>query len=69
MDFSGKGFNDFENAAIVIELLLLPIGYYMVTGGAAYLGIPLMIVGIFGAGLLLAPATRTALGLDHYGNR
>lgn len=55
--------------AIVVELLLLPIGYYMATGGASYLGIPVMIVGLFGAGLLLAPATRTALGLDRYGDR
>jgi hypothetical protein len=53
--------------AIVIELLLLPIGYYMITGGLPYLGIPTMIVGLVGAGLLLAPSTRVALGIDHYG--
>jgi hypothetical protein len=55
--------------AIVLELLLLPIGYTMITDGLAYIGIPVMLAGIFGAGLLLAPATRAALGLDRYGSR
>jgi hypothetical protein len=55
--------------AIVLELLLLPIGYTMISGGLAYVGIPVMLAGIFGAGLLLAPATRTALGLDRYGSQ
>lgn len=54
--------------AIVLELLLLPIGYTMISGGLAYVGIPVMLVGLVGAGLLLAPATRTALGLDRYGS-
>lgn len=54
--------------AIVLELLLLPIGYTMISGGLAYVGIPVMLVGVVGAGLLLAPATRTALGLDRYGS-
>ena len=55
--------------AIVLELLLLPIGYTMISAGLAYVGIPVMLVGLFGAGLLLAPATRTALGLDRYGSQ
>lgn len=55
--------------AIVLELLLLPIGYTMISGGLAYVGIPVMLIGLVGACLLLAPATRTALGLDRYGNR
>ena len=55
--------------AIVLELLLLPIGYTMISGGLAYVGIPVMVCGLFGAGLLLAPATRAALGLDRYGSQ
>jgi hypothetical protein len=55
--------------AIVLELLLLPIGYTMISGGLPYVGIPVMLVGLFGSGLLLAPATRTALGLERYGSR
>lgn len=49
--------------AIVLELLLLPIGYYLVTGGVAWLGVPVIAVGLCGAGALLAPATRVALGM------
>jgi hypothetical protein len=49
--------------AIVLELLLLPIGYYMITGGAAWLGVPAILLGLGCAGLLLAPASRTALGI------
>jgi hypothetical protein len=48
--------------SIVLELLLVPIGYSMVGGGLAIVGIPLMLVGLVGAGLLLAPSTRAALG-------
>ncbi len=50
--------------AIVLELLLLPIGYYMVAGGVAWLGLPTMALGLVGAGALLAPTTRSALGIQ-----
>jgi hypothetical protein len=50
--------------AIVLEMLLIPIGYTMLTGGLPWVGIPVIVIGLFGAGLLLAPSTRTALGLD-----
>jgi hypothetical protein len=49
--------------AIVLELLMLPIGYSMISTGLVWLGIPVMLLGIGGAGTLLAPATRAALGL------
>ena len=49
--------------AIVLELLMLPIGYSMISTGLVWLGIPVMLLGICGAGALLAPATRAALGL------
>jgi hypothetical protein len=49
--------------AIVLQMLLIPLGYAMTTGNAALLGVPVMIVGVTGAALLLAPATREALGL------
>lgn len=53
-----------RSPAIVLELLLVPIGWYMVTGGAAWLGVPVLVVGFVGAGLLLAPSTRAALGIS-----
>jgi hypothetical protein len=49
--------------AIVLELLFLPIGYSMALGGLPWLGIPLIAAGLGGAGALLVPATRAALGM------
>jgi hypothetical protein len=49
--------------AIVLQLLALPIGYSMVSSGLAWLGIPVLLAGLGGAGLLLAPPTRAALGI------
>ena len=43
--------------------MLLPIGYYMAKGGLPWYGIPVLLAGLFGAGLLVAPATRDALGV------
>ncbi len=48
--------------AIVLELLLLPIGYSMFSAGL-WLGVVVMAVGLCGAGTLLAPSTRAALGM------
>lgn len=50
--------------AIVLQLLLLPIGYYMATGGLGWLGIPLIALGLLVAGLLVSPPTTRAFGLD-----
>jgi hypothetical protein len=49
--------------AIVMQLLLLPIGYYMAGGGLPWLGVPVMLLGLVCAGLLLAPSSRAALGI------
>jgi hypothetical protein len=49
--------------AIVLELLFLPIGYYMIGGGVPWFGAPVMLAGLACAALLLAPATREALGI------
>ncbi|HEY2673303.1 MAG TPA: hypothetical protein VGJ07_23435 [Rugosimonospora sp.] len=49
--------------AIVLEMLMVPVGYYMVAGGAVWIGVPVMIIGVVGAGLLLAPSSREALGI------
>ena len=47
--------------AIVLNMLLLPIGFTMAAGGLAWMGVPLMLLGLAGAALLLAPGTRAAL--------
>lgn len=49
--------------AIVLQLLLLPIGSAMLTGGLPWLGLPVLVSGLVGAIALLAPGTRAALGL------
>jgi hypothetical protein len=49
--------------AVVLELMLLPIGWFMVSGGLAWLGVPVFLLGLLGAGLLVTPATREALGV------
>jgi hypothetical protein len=49
--------------AIVLELLFLPIGYYVVEGGVPWLGVPLIVVGLACSVLLFAPPTRDALGI------
>jgi hypothetical protein len=48
--------------AIVLQMLLIPIGYTMAVSGLPALGIPVMVIGLAGAGILLAPATREAVG-------
>ena len=49
--------------SIALELLLVPIGYYMIVGGSPWLGIPTIVAALACTGLLLAPATRAALGI------
>ncbi|WFE42173.1 hypothetical protein [Micromonospora sp. WMMD998] len=48
--------------AIVLQLMLLPIGWYMLTGGLGWLGLPLMALGLGVVGLLLSGPTNRALG-------
>jgi hypothetical protein len=55
--------------AVVLQLMLLPVGYYMIRGGLAWLGAPLMALGIGVCALLVAPASTRALGLADRGVR
>ena len=47
--------------AIVFQLLMVPIGWSMTAGGVPAVGVPVILLGLVGAGTLLAPATRAAL--------
>ncbi|GAB7050252.1 hypothetical protein JCM9534A_53780 [Catenuloplanes indicus JCM 9534] len=47
---------------IVVQLMLLAIGYYMIEGGLAWLGIALIVLGVAVIGLILAPPSTRALG-------
>ncbi|NES15855.1 hypothetical protein G3562_17170 [Micromonospora sp. PPF5-6] len=48
--------------AIVLQLMLLPIGWYMIQGGLGWLGLPLMVLGLGVVGLLVSAPTNRALG-------
>jgi hypothetical protein len=48
--------------AVVLQLLLIPIGYTMATSGLPVFGVPVLLIGLVCAGTLLAPASRAALG-------
>lgn len=50
--------------AIVLELMLLPVGYYMVQGGLGWLGVPLIALGLLVVGLLVSTPTNRALSFD-----
>jgi hypothetical protein len=60
----GRGKALARGPAIVLEMLMIPMGYYMIVAGLVWLGVPTMIFGLAGSVLLLAPSTRTSLGLD-----
>ncbi|QLQ37638.1 hypothetical protein [Micromonospora robiginosa] len=55
--------------AIVLELMLLPVGWYMIQGGMAWLGLPLMALGLGVVGLLVSGPTNRALGFGEPAGR
>ncbi|MEH1100220.1 hypothetical protein [Micromonospora sp. CPCC 205561] len=48
--------------AIVLQLMLLPIGWFMVQAGVGWLGVPLMALGLGVTALLVSAPTNRALG-------
>ncbi|WP_406601227.1 hypothetical protein [Micromonospora yasonensis] len=48
--------------AIVLQLMLLPVGWYMIQGGLGWLGLPLMALGLGVTALLVSTPTNRALG-------
>ncbi|MEW2327374.1 hypothetical protein AB0880_06105 [Micromonospora chersina] len=50
--------------AIVLQLMLLPIGWYMIQGGLGWLGVPLMALGLGVTSLLVSTPTNRALGFE-----
>ena len=49
--------------AVALELFFLPTGYYLIQWGVWLLGIPVIAVALTCVTLLLAPASRAALGI------
>ncbi|MET7964198.1 hypothetical protein ABZ356_27395 [Micromonospora zamorensis] len=50
--------------AIVLQLMLLPIGWFMIQAGLGWLGVPLMALGLGVGWLLVSPPTTRALGFE-----
>ncbi|GGO09418.1 hypothetical protein [Micromonospora parathelypteridis] len=50
--------------AIVLQLMLLPIGWFMIQAGLGWLGVPLMVLGLGVGWLLVSPPTTRALGFE-----
>ncbi|NLU76882.1 hypothetical protein HCA58_00430 [Micromonospora sp. HNM0581] len=50
--------------AIVLQLMLLPIGWFMLQGGLGWLGVPLITLGLGVTWLLVSPPTTRALGFE-----
>ncbi|MGR6321896.1 hypothetical protein Q2K19_16200 [Micromonospora soli] len=48
--------------AVVLQLMLLPVGWYMIQGGLPWLGLPLMVLGLGVTGLLVSAPSNRALG-------
>jgi hypothetical protein len=48
---------------VVLELLFLPAGYFLINSGVPWLGIPLVVAALSCIALLVAPASRAALGI------
>ncbi|MGN9906434.1 hypothetical protein ACTMTJ_02675 [Phytohabitans sp. LJ34] len=49
--------------AIVLQLMLLPIGYFMIQGGLAWAGVPIIVIAVAVGTLLVTPSSTKALGL------
>ncbi len=50
--------------SVVLQLMLLPIGWFMIQGGIGWLGGPLMALGLGVTALLLSTPTTRALGFE-----
>ncbi|MGN9812207.1 hypothetical protein ACTMSW_22980 [Micromonospora sp. BQ11] len=50
--------------AIVLQLMLLPIGWFMIQGGLGWLGVPLIVLGLGTTALLVSTPTNRALGFE-----
>lgn len=56
-----------RSPAVVLQLMLLPVGYYMATGGSPWFGVPIGLVGLTVVGLLMSPPSTRALGITIQG--
>jgi hypothetical protein len=50
--------------ALVLELMLLAVGYFMITGGVVWAGVLVIALGLGVGVLLILPSTRESLGIE-----
>jgi hypothetical protein len=50
--------------SIVLQLMLLPVGWFMLQAGLGWLGVPLMALGLGVTALLVSTPTTRALGFE-----
>lgn len=48
---------------VALQLIQVPIGYYLATGGTPWFGVPVSLAGLVVAGLLVTPSATRALGV------
>jgi energy-converting hydrogenase Eha subunit E len=49
--------------AVALQLMLLPIGYYLTIGGLPWFGVPVGVIGLVAGGLLVTPSSARGLGI------
>lgn len=50
--------------ALVLELMLLAVGYFMIQAGVVWAGVLVIVLGLGVGVLLILPSTRESLGID-----
>ncbi|GLZ82029.1 hypothetical protein Afil01_68360 [Actinorhabdospora filicis] len=53
-----------RNATIFLQLMLLPIGYFMIKGGHPGWGVPVLALGLLSVLVLMSAPVREALGIE-----
>ena len=58
-----RGRSGMRGVAVFVELMLLPLGYYLAQAGLWWFAVPAWILGVGTIAALLAPATRESVGV------
>ena len=58
-----RGQSGMRGVAVFVELMLLPLGYYLAQAGLWWFAVPAWILGVGTIAALLAPATRESVGV------
>ncbi len=59
-----RGKSRLRGIAVFVELMFLPLGYYLAQAGLWWFAVPAWILGITTVALLVAPSSRKVIGLE-----